>query len=500
MIAAARRWAVVVAMSVIAALLLILTASAGAAQSNTDTTDTTESSTTTTALDQSLGFAIVNSGEECGVVAADAAEAGPINANQAICVSAADGLDFTESKLRQTDNRLDFDFEWEPNELASDFTVELSRNGGTPVRLKVEADLALSVRWRTDGPDGPLQTEPGDITEAGVYKVITVSGSDLARLTGDLVVHEVVPADNLVPRELSSDTAVNDGRFDIAVGGDEVQYRVALAPQANSGETDATLTSELRYQGVAVLPAVETQVEVKAPQLDVEFSNATSSIIDAATARVEISLENLGVPLTEALTVTLSIVEESDALSGFEQISDGGAPDEKTVSWSIPRDQLTDDKLTRSVQARITRSSQQANLNWRVTVARSSNPDVALDIATKLVEVTAASAPSSDDDTVEFSPGQLIRLIAFVIAFALLAIIFGAWMRTRNSPPAGSGEAAEAERNHELNIFKSFAESITVLVILVSILVLALQGSLEAESAGSLIGVIAGYVLGQGRK
>lgn len=97
---------------------------------------------------------------------------------------------------------------------------------------------------------------------------------------------------------------------------------------------------------------------------------------------------------------------------------------------------------------------------------------------------------------VQFTPDQLIRLIAFVMAFALVAVIFGHRARRTDDDPTQQTAGA---RSAELNRFRAYTQAILVLVILLAILVLALNGSLSGENADSLIGVIAGYALGNVR-
>ncbi len=491
--------------AVTGALLLMLllgfvgVGQASAAEGEDETTTTTaaeppEPETTTTTIDRRLGWQIVDGETSCPPIAPGTQGANEMTTDQAICLSSVDDLEFpAQLRIDRGQRRLTVrrDITWTPEQLATRLSTELSR-GDESVRIDIVPDVTLRVEWR-DSDGAALQGDEIAVDDGVVTKVIIAEGAQLEGL--ELTIVETIPEKQLSAVGGGLDgTPVNDGIVELTLDANgEASYRLELRSDANSGSEPVISKTELRYQGQRLDENAQTLI-LSAPLISVGVDAAAETKED--TASVTVTIRNDGAAVTEALTVSLSAVQDQGVVSGFTEASDNGDDAGEVVTWELGN--LPDKAdLKRTVQANLSRLSSDTKLTWRVTVIRSGVEEP-IDTADR--QVTVLGTSGSDSSQVNFTSGELIRLIAFVVAFALMAIIFGAWMRTKRTRNADSGDEAEAERQHELNVFKAFAESILVLVILVSILVLALQGRLEAQSAGSLIGVIAGYALGQGRK
>lgn len=422
-------------------------------------------------------------------------------------------------------------------------TVDVDRGTAGALAVTLIPDLRLEVRWdgatlepisgggtdatEDDGSADEVassagRVEVGDDSAApgglippqGSTKTITVTGLDAPDIAAApdgirFEVRETVPP-NFEVFDLPRNTERSPGLLTMPLTGSSVRYRLSPPRLDAGGSLAGVQITELvvidAAGGESVLARATAQIEAVGDATDAVVELAVEqSGFDAAERQttITITVENtLAEPLQGPIDVTLT-AQDVPAFVGYENPSEGGQPLGRTVfNWTLADGLPPGEQLVKKVEARLAPGDAATNVGWTVAVTQAregtSVPLVLAEERELRTEVPALEV-DGDEGEVNFTPGQLIRLIAFVIAFALMAIIFGAWSRTRRVDAHLVGEEAEAQRAHEHSVFKAFAESIIVLVIIVSILVLALEGSLQAESAASLIGVIAGYALGQRR-
>ncbi len=411
---------------------------------------------------------------------------------------------------------------WEEANLAVGIPLSFGVSG-TEVRSEVAVlpEIAVEAVWREvpsgqprkDGSeaDSSVTTSDTDVDQSddeksesdasttpvvgedGLTKILSLVGRDAAAigaLDGVIVRDEINP-NWFQARTGSQILDVDEDHFvSLLMDGGVAQYQLGLAPAANAGQSTVAQRTRLLV-GETELWTSSNDVTSQSPNLSVEVQ-AIARAKAGSTTEVSIRLtNNISRKFEEPLQLVLVAEGAVDGQS-FSGASDNGRIDGDRVEWELESGFQPDSDL-RNVKATFDSDLGSTQVVWTATLMRSGHAEP-MDSDS---EKTDINPPEDDDSTiVDFDPGQLVQLIGFVVSFAFIAVIFGAWSRNR-----GSREGApntEVTRNHELNLFRSYSEAILVLVIVVAVLVLALQGSLNGESAASLIGVIAGYALGQG--
>ena len=461
--------------------------------------------------------------------------------SQALCLPPGDAQLTPSAQLTQVDGSTDRiavagDWSFTVEELAAGFVVaEAKRRGGVPLTVVVLPEIDIGVEWheptgaeptaaeavRADGEVNEDDLEDASPTESkeadgaidaevlgieGATKTISIGGRDArglddAAIAGRFEVRDDIPATLTV---IDSPPGSTHGASVLALPlvGRTVSYGLAPVDVGAGEVATETQNTELWLDGSVLVARTSTELVVEGSELELTVEQTN---FDGAVSRTSITLSvrNTGdEPLAGPVTVILT-AQDTPVFGGFENQSEGGQSGEPlAMTWEYPTGLGAGQTMVESVDAILRPGDANVTVLWTAEVVQS-NDDADGSVVLARSEASTAVPASDDTDSgkgeVNFTPGQLIRLIAFVIAFALMAIIFGAWSRNRRIDSSLLGNEAAAHREHERFIFKSFAEAIIVLVIIVSILVLALEGSLQAESAASLIGVIAGYALGQRR-
>ncbi|MGI9615829.1 MAG: hypothetical protein ACR2QO_23150 [Acidimicrobiales bacterium] len=382
-----------------------------------------------------------------------------------------------------------------------------------PATASEEASLGLDVDGVSGDEVGAATEEPREsasetdsvtIGSRGVRKTISISGRDAPSLddpetASRFRLRESLPASLDVVAN-PADGEVGLDALDLSLTQRPVVYDLISNRLAGAEISAEQQSTELWLDGSALVARTTLDLNVVGPPIDLAVEQ-TGFDGSRSVTTISITVQNTGeVPLRGPMNLTLRAPD----FAVFEQFEnateDAKVTDRTVIAWSLPDELLPGETTVRQLDARLRPGPTDAVVSWVVELTRTgeaTTSQVVLAREELTTDVPTIETDGSGEREVNFTPGQLIRLIAFVIAFALLAIIFGAWSRNRRIDMTLGGEEADAQRKHERSIFKSFAEAIIVLVILVSILVLALQGSLQAESAASLIGVIAGYALGQ---
>ncbi|MGI9603168.1 MAG: hypothetical protein ACR2QE_14875 [Acidimicrobiales bacterium] len=336
------------------------------------------------------------------------------------------------------------------------------------------------------------------VAAAGVVKTITVVGDDAAQFESfaDVTIREQIAPSLVVASKLTDSSEIppdsDNNTISLSVGKDgTASYRLSVAPGANFGSRETTQESTLVLKEVD--RASVTQVlDLDAPLVEMEVQ-VLAEVSGGNSTNVGVRVRNIdATDLAGPVVLELSASQGTDLITGLQGVSADGELDGNSVRWILDDGiEIGVDEVF-SVVADLSAPASDSAIVWRAQLREPTTVE-------SIVEDDATTDVTSPDDGssgVNFTPGQLIRLIAFVVAFAITALIFGAWARKRSEESTTSESDA---REYELRVFRSFTEAIVVLVILVAILVLALQQSLSGESAASLIGVIAGYVLGQSR-
>lgn len=406
-------------------------------------------------------------------------------------------------------------FDIEADGISRTVTVTLSPELGLDIEFGQTGDLeASSVETPDeetpqtpvvgDGPDQPVAeaedataTAPDqDLVVVGQNrrsKSIVVTGRD--RGIAGLQIREQVRAGQVrviaeVDGVVSTQEPELDGdRVTLPLVDGSVTYDLALVAGANFGITSTTQETELLL-GNVVMASKTTSLQLEAPVAQVDVQ-ALAQVVGGDDTIVSVRVTNRGSnPITGPLVVTLKPIEGEGLVEGFDDVSDGTI-DGNTVTWPVVGDLGPGDQVVHTIQVDLNAGAAGAQIRWEGTLARQG---AAAPIDSATVTTDIEQEGSGSEAGVQFTPDQLIRLIAFVMAFALVAVIFGAWNRGGGRGQQGQDEE---QHKHELELFRAYTEAILVLVILVAILVLALRGSLSGESAASLIGVIAGYALGR---
>ena len=325
-----------------------------------------------------------------------------------------------------------------------------------------------------------------------VNKTISVEGDDGDEIPNLRVREQIEPSQlRAVVGEEPRTPDVDTNTTLLNLSNSSVTYELDLSRSANFGPTPATQLTEL-LSGDIPLTTKVTSLLLDAPIVDLALE-APQTVSGGGDTNVTVFVTNQrDQPLTDPLEVTLSPVAGANLAKFSDDVGDGNSSEGEVVSWLMPSGLGAGEQFVRVVRVDLTATTTPSEIRWQLEVKRVG--------AGQALETTSATtlvpATSTEDSSVAFTPDQLIRLIAFVMAFALVATIFGAWTRRSDGQ---SGEASPGERQSELDKFRAYTQTILVLVILVAILVLALNGSLSGEIAGSLIGVIAGYALGNSR-
>ena len=347
-----------------------------------------------------------------------------------------------------------------------------------------------------NGDGGPDNGQSGEDDAAGqssvgIIKVYRLSGVSVDQMvsTGELAIRDTVdPTVFRVSSEGSVLSPNEEGWTSIAIRARSGSYSLEVRAAANEGVSQREQNWGL-YLGDTQLRGGTTTVDLSSPlvMLEVQTSGRArpGEEVDI-TVRVNNQSE---VEAVGAYRIRL------DAIGGqaveFAEPTDSGVIEDDTVVWSFPEGFRNDDPVAVAVKAEIPTDATGPFITWKAEMQLTGTGDV---VTFDEARTDLILGGSGSDNSVQFKPEQMVQLIAFIVSFALLAVIFGAWARRRRTQAADT----ESEREHELNLFRDYARSILVLVLIVAVLVLALQGSLNGESAASLIGVIAGYALGQG--
>lgn len=390
----------------------------------------------------------------------------------------------------------------------SGFAVEFFVND-SPTRSEVTVlpDVRLDIEWlkepqsSEDGDPDQLESEPQPaepvIDESGVTKRLVIDGSDAASLfdIGDVVVHEQVIPGLFEARVAGVVQPVSENQevaIEIPQEGSNA-YQLNLAPGANRGQVETNQRSFVTVGDVRVF-AAERDLIVASPSIEVTVQSV-GSVRPGQSTEVTVRLKNLADTEFDVPLELMLSAKDGGQVGSFSDPSDSGSVQGSTVTWQLDNG-LDKQGAARAATITIDQSAAGTTVLWEATLSRSGSqePLARGEIPTDVGE----AVPTGEQSIVDFDPAQLIQLIAFVVAFAILAIIYGAWSRSRRS--RSNDANTEEFRSHELDLFRSYSEAILVLVIVVVVLVLTLRGSLEGESAASLIGVIAGYALGQGLK
>lgn len=345
-------------------------------------------------------------------------------------------------------------------------------------------------------------TEPEDhggetqvIGPSGIRKVVQVSGLDKPDLTDDTVRGQLVIVDPL-PKSLIATDLPRDDELSATL---DRSYRTAfdLRPSAEPTSEELEQTTRLEFDGQVVATSSPYRFVVTPPTIALAATAVYSE--DQSGAMLEVTVKNeSSAPVAGPIKIVVEPAADVN-LIGFKQPSDGWSVSGSILTWELA-DGLRRGDTIRTAIGDVARSDDETTVKWDVRLEIPVADGEAEILAETETTTTVPAKPDSDaGPSVDFDAGELVQLIVFVVTLALIAIIIGASIRRSRSPHGLVGSEANEQRKHEESIFRAYIEGIIVLVILVSILVLALQRSLEAESAASLIGVIAGYVLGQRR-
>ncbi|MEM9651730.1 MAG: hypothetical protein AAGA65_06515 [Actinomycetota bacterium] len=481
------------------------------------------------ALD-AIPVAVVDRDARCPAELVPEPEPVQITRYDAICVGDTSGAPVVAGGDLQNDepgsNRLVVDpaFDWAGNTprvpLSFEITaadeirtvaVTLSPDLGIDIRFAEVPDVRTATATSDDGeapasttttvPAGPEIAVVGEgpggapvtIGQSRRSKSIVVTGRDRdidgfqireqVRTDRLRLIAEVDGAETVLMPELDGD------RVNLELVDGSVTYDLALAEGANFGSAALTQETELLL-GSDVLAFEITNLALEAPSARVDVQ-ALAQVVGGDDTLVSVRVTNQGgTPITGPLDITLRPIEGEGLVAGFDDVSDGSI-DGNVVTWPIAGDLAPGDQVVQTIQVDLSAGSAESQIRWEGTLTRQG-ATAPIDSATVTTDITQEG--SGSEAGVQFTPDQLIRLIAFVMAFALVAVIFGAWNRGSRER---NGDHSEDHHKHELEMFRAYTEAILVLVILVAILVLALRGSLSGESAASLIGVIAGYALGR---
>lgn len=328
----------------------------------------------------------------------------------------------------------------------------------------------------------PVDDEAIVVGRRATTKTIRIAGDDAAIVGVEGVgIVETFSTDGVVASIEGAAIDIADGSFALPLNGrSEFSYQLQSDPAQYFVTRPLELTTQLTFSDRPIASSTST-VTLRTPDISVSVD---------APPEVTTTNADITVTVTSSDTIAQPFVlrlrpEQGGSLIRVFSDTDDGSVEQNTVTWAFDEGLTKDEPESRTVRVTFAEASSNQRLTWSAAILDADGVEV--DNGTATSEVTAAASPVGDPVSVDFTPGQLIRLIAFVMALALIAIIFGAWRRSR----------AATER--DIDLFKAFSESILVLVIIVAILVLALRGSLNGESAASLIGVIAGYALGGAR-
>ncbi|MFW2335717.1 hypothetical protein, partial [Ilumatobacter sp.] len=341
----------------------------------------------------------------------------------------------------------------------------------------------------TDAPPTQQQIEAVALGQSPLIKTISIVGGDAAEIEGLQVREQLLPSQVRVTVGGTDRQGSGTTRLDLE--GTSVTYQLQLSEGASFGPTATTQQTEL-VVGDTVLGSTVEYLLLDAPQVDVTL-DTLSDVSGGDSADISVKVTNSDdQAVLGAHVLTVQFSEGSNLVTVID-LGDGEQAGD-AVSWNLPRGLDPGQVETRAIRVSFGTPESESKVTWRAELTKEGAEDpLAVGSGT-----TVIAMPSDPDGPtgVRFSPSQLIQLIAFVMAFALVAVIFGHWIR--RSDEDSSHDLAKS-RAAELNRFRAYTQAILVLVILVAILVLALNGSLSGESAGSLIGVIAGYALGNVR-
>ncbi len=223
------------------------------------------------------------------------------------------------------------------------------------------------------------------------------------------------------------------------------------------------------------LADAQSTVAIQAPMLEIDVQAAAQTDAGGESTLSVRVINRDETALTLPLVVTLDPAEGGNTVESLRDAGDGVISDSNnTVSWTI--DELeAGEEVLKNVVATSKPATGDGRVVWRSSVGLEQEPAIITDSVT--IDVVGDS--TGKETVVDFTPAQLIRLIAFVISLSLIAVVFGAWKRSKAKPPP-SGQ--EEFHQFQLDLFGKYTETIVVLVTLVAILVLAFRGTLNGES------------------